>query len=442
MTNAWHINPEWEYLSTGTPEERASFAALSIYARGQCLTEGRDALANRLRTAPYLSAYALAEWMAWNWWRLRWEPRTQGIGWTFAHRVRNIGEGYIWPNITIYSDGERVVVAAKPTPERSETPFRYIADIAVMISASELELGIEDFTVKVIDRLDSEHVRNTNLQRIWQDVQRERRDPSLAARRKLEALLGHDPEEADAGILDQLLADANQIGMAATQEIAASAGTACRAAYPPSVAVLRDLAKNFGLPGQPLDAVRLVQPTTRTSRAQTPAWRLGADMAHALRAQESLGGGAISDAKLAAMLGTSAKACQPKQLSKKLDFAFLFENQAQASNIVLRSSWRSGRRFELARLLSAKLLADADTSLFAATVAYTYQQKAQRAFAAELLSPFDAVVSMLDGDVSEENLQMVANHFQVSELTIRTLLVNHGVLDRNEIDSEQFALVA
>lgn len=75
MPRSWEINAEWEYLDSGLPEERACFAALSIDAHAQCLTEGRDAWANRLRKAPYLSAYPFAEWLAWNWWRLRWEPR-------------------------------------------------------------------------------------------------------------------------------------------------------------------------------------------------------------------------------------------------------------------------------------------------------------------------------------------------------------------------------
>lgn len=75
-------------------------------------------------------------------------------------------------------------------------------------------------------------------------------------------------------------------------------------------------------------------------------------------------------------------------------------------------------------------------------MAYTYQQKLQRAFAAELLSPYASVLSMLDDDFSEENVQDVADHFQVSDLTIRTQLVNHGVFERNELDNEQFALAA
>ncbi len=445
MSRSWAITTDWEYLSAGTPEERACFAALGVYAHGQSLTEGRDALANRLRNAPYLSAYPLAEWFAWNWWRLRWEPRGCGPQWAFAHRLASIGGGYIWPDITFYSDGERAALAAKGTPERAETPFRYIGNVTAVMPAADLEAGIEEFIWQVLERLDSEKVPDTNLARIWRDVQRECSEPSLAMRRKFEAMLGLDPDEADTAMLDQLLADTCLIGAGAAQELAASAGYISgysgKPAQPPSAAALNDMAKSFGFDSLPGDVVRLGKLTTQSSRAQVSAWQLGADAAHALRVQETLGFGPITDSVLAAMAGTSADALKPCQ-DHTLDFAFALKNQPHASRMVLRSRWRTGRRFEMARILGDKLLADADNCLFPATVAYTYQQKLQRAFAAELLSPYLPVLAMLDGDFSEENLQDVADHFQVSELTIRTQLVNHGVFERNELDSEQIALAA
>src|SRR2546423_15722103 len=133
MPRPWKIVAEWETLDEGSAEERSCFAALGIEAHGVWLTEGRDALANRLRHAPLLSTYHLAEWLAWNWWRLRWEPRSNAKDWVFAHRIATIGFGYIWPNLTIFSDGQRTALIAKPTRERPQTPFRYITDKAVVI---------------------------------------------------------------------------------------------------------------------------------------------------------------------------------------------------------------------------------------------------------------------------------------------------------------------
>jgi Zn-dependent peptidase ImmA (M78 family) len=74
--------------------------------------------------------------------------------------------------------------------------------------------------------------------------------------------------------------------------------------------------------------------------------------------------------------------------------------------------------------------------LFPATRADTYRQKLQRSFAAELLSPFAALEDLLGGDYSSEKQLDAAEHFKVSERTIATLLVNHGRIDREDLDSE------
>ena len=78
-----------------------------------------------------------------------------------------------------------------------------------------------------------------------------------------------------------------------------------------------------------------------------------------------------------------------------------------------------------------------------ATRAHTYRQKAQRAFAAELLAPFEAVDAMLAGDADdEERRQAVANHFAVSSMAVDTLLMNHGRLQREDPERDFDAAAA
>src|SRR5712692_6185826 len=104
-----------------------------------------------------------------------------------------------------------------------------------------------------------------------------------------------------------------------------------------------------------------------------------------------------------------------------------------SSRVVLRSKWQNGRRFDLARLLGDRV-ASPTGRFFPATRAHTYRQKVQRSFAAELLSPFESVDDMLGGDFSVENREDVAEYFQVSEWTIRSLLVNHHRLEREDLE--------
>ena len=97
MIRALSIDAEWETLRQGSAEERACFAALGIQYGDIWLTEAEDAFVKRVRSKVHLSAYHFAEWLAWNWWRLRWEPRKHAPGWNLAHRMATIGGGYVWP---------------------------------------------------------------------------------------------------------------------------------------------------------------------------------------------------------------------------------------------------------------------------------------------------------------------------------------------------------
>ena len=116
-----------ETLQTGSPEEKAAFGTIAIVANGKVLTEGVGIDCNELRTGPRVSGYHLAEWLVWNWWRLRWEPRppvggTAPPDWDMAHCMATIGEGYVWPNVTFASDGFQCEVFSSRSSEADTLP--------------------------------------------------------------------------------------------------------------------------------------------------------------------------------------------------------------------------------------------------------------------------------------------------------------------------------
>lgn len=437
MPNELSIIVSPERLDEGTPEERACFASIGIRYGDIWLTEGQDGFVNKVRSAPLLSAYHLAEWMAWNWWRLRWEPRSNAADWQFAHRLTTIGEGYVWPNITIFSDGERVALIAKPTRERPNTPFRYLSDAAPVVGARDFEYVVQQFIEQVRGLLREAKITETNLDRIWNDVRGERQDPNISKRRKIEALLGRDPDHADAAEIEQLLVDGESLGDLAMNEIAAD--------YPQggkllTAKLLCEAADSSGFDETPQDIVRLTPGTHLPRAGEVPAWQLGAEAAKAIREQEKLGPEQIENKVLAGLAGVKEEIITAKTPGSSISFAL--DDGSAKGRVVLRSRWEAGRRFDLARLLGDRIIIASNAGrLFPATRAHTYRQKMQRSFAAEFLSPFQTVDGMLSGDYSMENRLDVAEHFGVSELTIRTLLVNHQRLRRDDIE-EDFDIVA
>lgn len=432
------IEANWENLETGSPEERACFAEIGIRSGDIWLTEAEDTFVKRVRTSVHLSAYGLAEWLAWNWWRLRWEPRTSVSDWQMSHHLTTIGGGYVWPDITIMSDGERVTLLAKPTSPRPVEPLRYLADIAVVVRADDYERAVSRFVEQVQGQLRTERIDDTNLDRIWADVCIERGDPSAAERRRLEALLGQEPYAANDALLDGLIAEADILGEDAVREIAVMAAGS---GHVSTAASLEQIANERGVQARPGDAVQLAAGRPVSQIGQVPAWRRGVEAAQAIREQERLGVDPISNERLADLCGVAAGVLE--DIGRACDLSFAMDDEAaQTGKVVLRSKWRTGRRFDLARLLGDRIAGGAGGRLYPATGTATYRQKFQRSFAAELLCPYDHVEAQMAGDYSDEKQDEIANIYAVSPLTVRTLLVNRGRIDREGLDRDYEASTA
>ena len=101
----------------------------------------------------------------------------------------------------------------------------------------------------------------------------------------------------------------------------------------------------------------------------------------------------------------------------------------QQLKFVPRKHNPAGQRFELARFLGEYLRpSNGDPRWLASTDLATSRQKYQRAFAAELLCPIDALTSFLDGDFSSYAMEEAAGKFDVGEQTVSSLLRNHGLI--------------
>ena len=253
--------------------------------------------------------------------------------WESAHRMSTIGEGYAWPNIAISSDGVRSFLDSQPSSSPESVLFHYFgAQGRQAVTATSLETAIDGFVADVLERLEGNEVRESNLHRLWRDLQTEREHSELARFRRLEAQLGHEPQ-----------------------------------------------------PGQ------------------VEAWRLGERCARLIRDQEKRDRLPIDDRTLTAFAGATNSAIS-RQNGNPCRVSFALDGENGGSHVWLRSPRETGRRFDLARLIGDRVLRKrlngSTEPLLPATRASTYRQKMQRAFAAELLSPFAAVDDMMGGDAA------------------------------------------
>ena len=418
-----------EVLGEGPEYERAAFGLLEIEASDRLLTAliGADNDQGKYQTGPYISGYYFAEWLTWNWWRLRWEPRPSVTGvppldWDLTHRMSDIGEGYVWPNITIACDGFQCELTSERSHDLNVPLCSYRGAPTVTVPAKDFEVAADAFVDFVLFRLNEAGLSRTNLQKVWQDLVVERNDPELARFRRIEALLGFDPDEADAERIESWIKDSDLLGENALDELATGAANSMLSARE-----IRDATGASGFDMNSDDAFRLQNPIKGMQWGQTAAWRIGAAVADNLRQQAGLADNPVTDMRLAELAGMSEEVLKSDRCTNNLSWVFHLEHSP--SRVALRSKWKTSRRFDVARLIGDRLFSEREFTLneplSPATWSGSYRQKAQRRFAAELLSPWQSVRGMLDKDYSDENMEQVAEHFDVSPRTISTLVDNN-----------------
>lgn len=411
----------------GPDHEKAAFGLLELEAGHELCTAyiSADTAGHRYHTGTYVSGYHLAEWLVWNWWRLRWEPgpavlSNASLDWQMSHCTAAIGEGYVWPNITFSSDGFQCNVISERSLETA-APGYYAGAKAVTIPAMAYEGGVDRFVTRILQLVADAGITGTNLQTLWDDLSVERNDPELARFRRFEALLGFDPDEADEARIEEWLSGAALLGEHAWYEVATgSAGNMMSAEQITEATALLAFDMNVN------DAFR--PSLTMTSEwGNREAWRVGVNAANLVRQQAGLDRHPVENSRLAELAGISSAAIESDKSANSL--SWVLHQPDDCARVVLRSRWETGRRFDVARLIGDRLftgIAHTQTEpLSPATRSYSYRQKAQRAFAAELLSPWEAVKDILGNDFSQENQEQVADHFDVSPMTISTLLVNN-----------------
>jgi hypothetical protein len=249
----------------------------------------------------------------------------------------------------------------------------------------------------------------------------------------MEALLGLDPD-GDPDLVLKLMNEKQASGEGAIEELAA-------AGRDDALQVLHDLRDRLLAPQGTME-VQAIEKIRFASRAETlPAdllpWRLAKSAASEVRQVMGEKSGALSNKALSDFLGLPIEIfTMPPENSRPL-FAVgaLYGKEHNRIRIVLRSPYETSRRFEAIRILGDYILAPKEDRLWPATKAKTFRQKFQRAFAQEVLCPWESLQAELGSAVpDEEFIASAADRYSVSPLLVETLLVNKNRLSRDVVD--------
>jgi len=426
------IQIDYEWLASGAIDsaERAGFAAITILINDRPLTELEDMVAKTIRSSARVSAHDLALWFASNWWRLRWEPQQDTISWKMSHQIAAIGGGYAWPDISFCSDGDFVLISGKPSSHWSGAPIRYLHSCEESIGACEFEQGIDLFIEAVLERIAAFDKIQSPLLSLWMEVCDERQNTEMAAWRKLEALLGYDPGEAPPGQVEELLTMAKKVGFGAIEEIA-SASQSNALDHVRTLMECQGEAITAIVPGR--DGLR--EKIRQIDRARFP-WQQAEQAAILTRGAWGLSQGEpIHNKDFCDLLGLPV-AFLERGCARQSSLAAGFRDTPVHDGLKVMLTKRpvTSRRFELSRLIGDDLSTQITENLLPATHAKTSRQKFQRAFAQELLCPYKALDSFFGDKVPDDDeMEEAADHFLVSPLLLKTILVNRGRLSRFEL---------
>lgn len=164
----------------------------------------------------------LAFWFVDNWWRIRCEPpppqRDFPAHWRIAHHLPSVGAGYPWPNVSLWGEGSRAAVMVHADAHNLQRSLRFVAEPALeYVASSVVERAIDAFIDRALQHAGSDC---DGLDQEYRDLLAERADPAVSRWRRLEALLGFDPDTAPEGVVSDYEAMIEQFGTEGIEEAA------------------------------------------------------------------------------------------------------------------------------------------------------------------------------------------------------------------------------
>lgn len=232
--------------------------------------------------------------------------------------------------------------------------------------------------------------------------------------------MGYDPDECPDGLMDKALSLEKQMGIAALSELAPVYG---KSATQRPLTAIEEIAGGSGLVGKP-DI-----PCNKDSDHQGVPWERAVTAAGELRQMLSNPDNIMENAVLCKLLGLRTSEVEQWSPVRRRDAAIAVPSSGNQLKYIPRKKHPIAKRFELARFIGDCILTGhTHGQWLTSTDLRTARQKYQRAFAAEFLCPIALLQEFLHNDYSEGAVEDAADHFQVSTVTVNSLLVNNGLI--------------
>lgn len=416
------------------PKPADDVAEFSLRLGDNVISRIADTQKGTVRDRFRASSTSLAFWLADNWWRLRWETikdaKFPSVDWRLRHELNSASGGALWPRAMIFSVGDRIAFAPSVGKKVVDGPQSYFDFKIGMVAADDYEQELDRLFFAVI-----EHCANTvdgkALRALLQQITTERNNPDLAGWRRLEACLGFDPDQAPDEVIDALVILQDVAGEDGVEEAAhAQPGPDSAQSLRSVIAATRastvevDLSLADGLVSDMI-APRYASP-----------WELAEVAATTLRSIIGVRSGPL-DRKVFEEVFKSRwdNLKSATATARKLPYGARIGSKTK-SRVALQNSNPHDIRFELVRQLGDAVWRK-DTGFGIVSRAKSDRQKFQRAFANNLLCPFDDLQQALDvSDPTALAMERAARKFGVHPSVVRNQLVYKGYLPFENLNEE------
>lgn len=295
--------------------------------------------------------------------------------------------------------------------------------------AETFEAAVERFVDVVEARLATLLPQCRVLSELRSELAEERSSPSVAKVCRWQALAGIDPGDAS----DAWIKAAESL----VEEAGPTAGNEIMSVLPKLGEDLRKAADVLQMMKTSSIAADLswVGAATATTGREL-SWQRGTRLAKEMRMRHGLGTDPLTNDTLSDLLSVPLPLPGQPMKSSPLSGGFRNGSRDGRTRIVWTNSRPTSQRFFLAKMIGAALVLSPDEHVVPVTTGDTALQKVERAFAQELLCPWEALDAFThEHGLDDDALTDAAEHFQVSELVVRYALVNHHKISRYRLPS-------
>lgn len=398
---------------------RDTMATLSIEARDKVVTAVLDRRNRSYRDHVVVPLYHVAEWLIANWWHIWYEvadTREQRREFEFRHNLAFAGDGFVLPNLYVVPASGRMHLRwTRSQPRYARIEF--VDESETYVERAQLEQEFRMIIDAVFERIRGsgrhEHAVES-LADAWEAVNALDSDEQEFSRAA--ALLGIDPYEVSDDVASAVIDFWETVDPSIREDALASAGEES----------LRSVGRWLH---DALDTLATAESGREWPRVREGVsvkvtgapWTRGYDLARRIRSELAVG-----ERRFEFDGGAGLALGHVEQVMPSLRIHGLVA--ADTPSCVIAPRGESGTRFLLARALGDYLDRPEPSAAILTSLA-TDRQAQNRAFAAELLAPAEALRAALDSanPVEPERVDELAHEFGASGEVIRRQIENHRI---------------